>query len=345
MDITNMEKIEMPETIIYQSASFDPWYNLAVEELLLNTVREDQFILYLWQNRDTIVVGKNQNPWKECRAGLLERDGGYLARRLSGGGTVFHDLGNLNFTFIMSRAAYDLEKQSGIILTAVQTLGIPAELSGRNDLTVGGRKFSGNAFCFRKNSAYHHGTLLVASDLERLTKYLRVPEDKIRSKGIASVRSRVVNLTDYNQALTIETMSDALCREFTKVYRGRPTGFRETAQGLDSLDQKLIQELYEKYASWEWRYGEASDFDLEMATRFAWGGVEIGLKLEKGIVTYAAVYSDAMDAEFIGRLSPLFRGLRLNAPAMAAAIADADLGAERRPMQAEIGEWLLTKQF
>jgi lipoate-protein ligase A len=345
MDITNMEKIEMPETIIYQSASFDPWYNLAVEELLLNTVREDQFILYLWQNRDTIVVGKNQNPWKECRAGLLERDGGYLARRLSGGGTVFHDLGNLNFTFIMSRAAYDLGKQSGIILAAVQTLGIPAELSGRNDLTVGGRKFSGNAFCFRKNSAYHHGTLLVASDLERLTKYLRVPEDKIRSKGIASVRSRVVNLTDYNQALTIETMSDALCREFTKVYRGRPTGFRETAQGLDSLDQKLIQELYEKYASWEWRYGEASDFDLEMATRFAWGGVEIGLKLEKGIVTYAAVYSDAMDAEFIGRLSPLFRGLRLNAPAMAAAIADADLGAERRPMQAEIGEWLLTKQF
>jgi lipoate-protein ligase A len=335
----------MKETVIYQSASVDPWYNLAVEELLLDTVREDQFILYLWQNRDTIVIGKNQNPWQECRAGLLERDGGYLARRLSGGGTVFHDLGNLNFTFLMSRAAYDLEKQTGIILAAVQSMGIPAKLSGRNDLTAGGRKFSGNAFCFRKKSAYHHGTLLVASDLERLTQYLRVPEDKIRSKGIASVRSRVVNLTDYNPALTIETLSNALCREFTKAYRGRLVGVRETAKSVAALDQRIIQGLYEKYSSWDWRYGEAPNFDLEMAARFAWGGITIGLKLAKGIITEAMVYSDAMDAEFIGMLPPLVKGLRLSAPAMAAVITGADLGADRKSLQAEIGEWLLTKQL
>jgi lipoate-protein ligase A len=335
----------MPETLVYQSASADPWYNLAVEELLLDMVREEQYILYLWQNRDTIVIGKNQNPWNECRTGLLEQDGGRLARRLSGGGAVFHDLGNLNFTFVMRRAAYDLVQQTGIILAAVKKMGIPAELSGRNDLTVRERKFSGNAFCFRKNSAYHHGTILVASDLERLTKYLRVPEDKIRSKGIASVRSRVVNLTEYNSSLTVATMCDELCLQFTGTYRGRAGGVRETAQSVATLDQQAIQALYQKYSAWEWRYGEAPDFDLTMTTRFSWGGVEIGLKLTKGIIDEAAVYSDAMDAEFIEMLPPLLKGLRLSAPEMAETIAGADLGAVRRTMQTEIARWILTKKF
>lgn len=173
----------MPETLIYKSDSLDPWYNLAVEEILLDTVR-DGFILYLWQNRDTVVIGKNQNPWKECRVRMLEKDGGYLARRLSGGGAVFHDLGNLNFTFLMNRSDYDLEKQVNVILTAVRSLGIPAEKNGRNDLVINGRKFSGNAFCFRKNSAYHHGTILVSSSLEKMTKYLQVPEEKSDPKGL-----------------------------------------------------------------------------------------------------------------------------------------------------------------
>jgi lipoate---protein ligase len=335
----------MEETIIYQSASFDPWYNLALEELLLNTVGEDQFILYLWQNRDTIVIGRNQNPWQECRAGMLERDGGYLARRLSGGGTVFHDLGNLNFTFIMNRAAYDLEKQNGIILAAVRAMEIPAEISGRNDLTVGGRKFSGNAFCFRKKSAYHHGTILVASDLERLTKYLRVSEEKIRSKGITSVRSRVVNLTEYKPALNIEMLKEGLCREFIKAYHAEAAERRTTTGDLAALDQRLIQELYSKYASWEWRYGEAPKFDLVINTRFSWGGIEFGLKLAKGMITEATVYSDAMDAEFIELLAPLVKGVRLNAAEVAERITAADLGPARKSWQAEIGEWLLTKQF
>jgi lipoate-protein ligase A len=335
----------MNETIIYKSNSFDPWRNLAIEELLLDTVRENQYILYLWQNRDTIVIGKNQNPWKECRAGMLEQDGGYLARRLSGGGTVFHDLGNLNFTFLMNRDHYDLAKQAGIILTAVRNLGIPAEMSGRNDLTVAGRKFSGNAFCFRKNNAYHHGTILVASDFDKMTKYLQVPEDKIRSKGIESVRSRVVNLSEYIPSLKVDTLVDELCYEFTKAYRERHTEYQETVKSIASLDRAVIQELYQKYSSWEWRYGETLQFDLEIATRFPWGGLEIGLKLEKGIIAEAAVYSDAMDEEFIGMLPSLLKGLRLNGLVMANCICGIDLGIAGRQMQADIAQWIMTKKF
>jgi lipoate-protein ligase A len=333
----------MNETVIFKSDSFDPWYNLAVEEMLLDMVR-DEFILYLWQNRDTIVIGKHQNPWKECRAGMLEKDGGYLARRLSGGGTVFHDLGNLNFTFLMNRDNYDPEKQASIILAAVMRLGIPAEKTGRNDLTIAGRKFSGNAFCLRKNSAYHHGTILVSSALEKMNKYLQVPEDKIRSKGIDSVRSRVVNLIDYCPSITIETMKDLLCQEFIKIYNGSK-GVHPTVRSTDSLDKSTIKKLYEKYSSWEWRYGEAPNFDMELTARFSWGGIDIGLQLEQGIIKRAQVYSDAMDAEFIDMLPQVLKGIMLKASVMADCIRGMNIGKDSKQMQEDIARWFITKDF
>ncbi len=333
----------MCETIIFKSTSFDPWYNLAVEEVLLD-MEKDQIILYLWQNRDTIVIGKNQNPWKECRAGMLEKDGGYLARRLSGGGTVFHDLGNMNFTFLLNRAYYDLEKQASVILEAVKKLGIPAVKTGRNDLTIEGRKFSGNAFCFRKNNAYHHGTILVSSVLEKMNKYLQVPEDKIRSKGIDSVRMRVVNLIDYCPTLTIDTMMDLLSREFVKIYNGNPMSLKNI-QNTDSLDTGTIQRLYEKYSSWEWRYGQAPSFDIEFSTRFEWGGIDIGLQLERGIIKEVKVYSDAMDVEFIDMVAQALKGIILNAPVMADCICKIDAGTDRKQMQEDIAAWIITKDF
>lgn len=137
--------MEFKPEIIY-SQSFNPWYNLALEEYLLNGVSDNEVILYLWQNDNTVVVGRNQNAWKECRCKLLEEEGGKLARRLSGGGAVYHDLGNLNFTFLMKDSLYDLKHQLNVILNAVKMAGIEAEFSGRNDLVVQGKKFSGNAF-------------------------------------------------------------------------------------------------------------------------------------------------------------------------------------------------------
>jgi lipoate-protein ligase A len=205
-------------TEIIHTKTLDPWWNLAVEEYLLYNLEKDKCVLYLWQNQNTVVIGRNQNAWRECRTKLLEEEGGRLARRLSGGGAVFHDTGNLNFTFLVNRGDYNLEKQVGVILSAVKKVGIAAEMTGRNDMTVDGKKFSGNAFCFRKFNAYHHGTILVSADIGKLTRYLQVSTEKIRSKGIESVQSRVTNLAEYNPDLTIEEISAALTPSFASAF-------------------------------------------------------------------------------------------------------------------------------
>ena len=340
---------------IIRTRTFNPWWNLAVEEYLLDRVEPGQCILYLWQNENTIVIGRNQNPWKECKTELFESEGGKLARRLSGGGAVYHDLGNLNFTFITSREMYNLEKQLGVILDAVNSVGIKAEMSGRNDLTADGRKFSGNAFCFRKNSAYHHGTVLVSADFGRLSRYLQVSEEKMRSKGVQSVRSRVVNLTELQPALTIDKMSDALIASFESAYGG--TAAVEDAIDEGEAGRAVLEELYSKYSSWDWRYGEAPKFDVDMETRFPWGGVEIGFKLENGLVREASVYSDAMDEAYITALPEIFIGCIFSSKQLAERLMENAEGTEvttpitlnlsgiTRAMTLDLAEWIKGKGF
>ena len=180
----------------YRSDSLCPWHNLAVEEHILMTLPPETCVMYLYQHKNAVIIGKNQNAWKECRTEQLKREGGKLARRISGGGAVYHDMGNLNFSFILDRNDYDLHRQLGIILSAVRKLGISAEFSGRNDILSEGAKFSGNAFCYKKTGAFHHGTILVDADMTKLSRYLSVSKDKIASKGVDSVRSRVCNLKE-----------------------------------------------------------------------------------------------------------------------------------------------------
>lgn len=302
-------------TRIIHTSSSDPWWNLAVEEYLLERVEPGQCILYLWQNENTVVIGRNQNPWRECRTQLLESEGGRLARRLSGGGAVFHDIGNINFTFVASKEIYNLDKQLGVILDAVKSLGISAEKSGRNDLTADGRKFSGNAFCFRKNSSYHHGTVLVSADFDKLSKYLQVSSEKMTSKGVQSVQSRVVNLSELRPGLTVSDVSDSLITAFRAAYGSTAQVERCIKDGSES--QEALEELYSKYSSWNWRYGEAPAFDTEISKKFYWGEVQIGFTLEKGIVSKAAIYSDALDEAYISRLSGIFDGCPFNSVMMA----------------------------
>ena len=152
---------------VYESSGFDPHKNLAAEKHLMDITPPGVCLLYLWQNQNTVVIGKNQNAWLECRTTLLAQEGGVLARRLSGGGAVFHDLGNLNFTFIMRKEDYDLDKQLAVIQKACAYAGIDAQKSGRNDLLADGRKFSGNAFYQNRTHAYHHGTLMVDVDRDK----------------------------------------------------------------------------------------------------------------------------------------------------------------------------------
>ncbi|MTI96395.1 MAG: lipoate--protein ligase [Firmicutes bacterium] len=325
-------------TRVVRSHSFDPWFNLALEEHLLRSVADKaQVILYLWQNKHTVVIGRNQNAWKQCRCTLLEEEGGKLARRLSGGGAVYHDLGNLNFTFVMSRSFYNLEKQLAVILDAVKRQGIAARFSGRNDLTAEGRKFSGNAFYFKENMAYHHGTLLVDVNVEDMVKYLQVSEEKMRSKAVESVRSRVVNLKSLNPELTIEKMAESVHAAFNEAY-----GAAESVEEFDpqSID---LSELYEKYASWDWRLGSTPKFDVDFSTRFPWGEIEVGLVVHKGHIKSARFFSDAMNSQLIMDISPLLAGAPLQAEAVSSRLVLPELAEEDQVILNDIRGWLQEK--
>ena len=360
--------------LVCRAGGTDPYENLALEEALLNRVGEGELILYLWQNERTVVIGKNQNPWKECRTALLAEEGGHLARRLSGGGAVFHDLGNLNFTFLMPAQDYDLPRQLTVIQRACRSLGIPAERSGRNDLLADGRKFSGNAFYKHNGKAYHHGTLMVDVDLDRVQRYLSPSKAKLAAKGVESVRSRVVNLREFVPTLTVEQLADALIAALAEVYsegtgnREQGTGDRQQATGNETpvgavIDRPPIHEnlpdlslrdqsadwswqsvspgpvqmlnvddpdllsLTEKYASDAWLYGPKLPFTLSVEDRFPWGGIELQLNVNEGVIQTAKVYTDAMDETLAERLErrligSAFRGEALEERLQGAALPD-----------------------
>ena len=275
---------------IYESDGVDPHRNLAIEQHLLETVEGGCCLLYLWQNRSTVVIGRNQNAWAECRTALLSGEGGRLARRLSGGGAVYHDLGNLNFTFLVNTGDYDLDRQLSVIQTACRMLGVETERSGRNDLLADGRKFSGNAFYHHEGRSYHHGTLLVDVDTDRMGRYLSPSKAKLESKGVESVRSRVVNLKELNPAITVDALKTALFAAFSKVYG------LETAP-YDAIDEARIAELTAHYASDAWLFGQRIPFTFRCERRFSWGGIELQLSVDRGVVQDARVYTDDMNHE------------------------------------------------
>lgn len=322
---------------IIRSLSFDPWYNLALEEHLLRQVNENQIVLYLWQNQNTVVIGRNQNAWKECKWKELANDGGKLARRLSGGGAVYHDLGNLNFTFIMDRKLYDLNKQLQVILDTVNRAGIDAVYSGRNDLTVNEKKFSGNAFYFEKDVAYHHGTLLINTDFQKLFRYLQVSSEKISSKGIESIRSRVVNLASIDSSITIENMIEYLKRAFTHQYYGVSDEIK-----VDQVTDK-IKKLYEKYSSWEWRFGATPHFDISFEKRFSWGDIELGFNLKNGKIESVIVYSDALNYDIIGKISTSLKNCPFQLDAMIDRIDNLATDFEEEKIICDLKIWLETK--
>lgn len=307
------------------------WHNLAVEELLFDGLGRGARVFYLWQNQNTVVIGRHQNAWKECRVKLLEDEGGFLARRSSGGGAVFHDLGNLNFSFVVPRAEYDLRRQMDVIRRAVAEFGIEAEFTGRNDLVISGdgAKFSGNAFRFSKEAGLHHGTIMVNVEMNKLGRYLAPDEGKLKAKGIDSVRSRVRNLTEINPALAIPALSEALKRAFVATY-----GEAEVLT-VGQLAGDALTALEEKYHSWDFCLGKALPFDATLENRFVWGGVTLEMNLEAGAITGAKVYSDAMDEAMIARVAPALVGVRYENCALGAALRG--LG---NPQANEMAEWL-----
>lgn len=315
---------------IFRGQGFDPYHNLAIEEQLMEELPENGCILYLWQNQNTVVIGKNQNSWKECRTALLEEEGGLLARRLSGGGAVFHDLGNLNFTFIVSAKDYDVDRQLSVIQEACRQLGLRAEKSGRNDLLAEGRKFSGNAFYKTPKVCYHHGTILISADMEKLGRYLQPSKAKLKAKGVDSVRSRVTNLCELQPSLTVESMKAALEEAFQKVY-----GCRASLLTEEDLDRDALALLDLRNRSWEWNYGAKLAFDLSMEERFAWGEVRMEIRSSKGLIDSIRVYSDSMDRNLSPAIEGALLGCRLD-------LASLEAGLDKAPLEEAIRQDLKT---
>lgn len=309
----------------------NPYKNLALEEYLLKQVKDNEVILYLWQNEKTVVIGKNQNPWKECKIAELEADGGRLVRRLSGGGAVFHDLGNLNFTFLATKENYNIEKQLDVIVRAVNLLGIPAEKSGRNDITVEGRKFSGNAFYSDGVHCYHHGTILVKVDMSMLSHYLNVSREKLVSKGVESVRARVANLTEYRPELDITKMKEELMKAFGEVYQLLPVELNNS-----EINPNEISILEEKFSSWEWKLGRKMEFNYSLDRRFPWGDIELKFVVDSGKIINCIAYSDALETGYFEKLSLMLKGCDFSSVAMIEAVNHLDITPEEDVINSDV---------
>ena len=264
-----------------------PQYNLALEEYLcMRGMRDGLQFFMLWRNEPSIIVGRFQNTLEEIDTAYVEEHGIHVVRRNSGGGAVYHDQGNINYSFVMPDASgdFDFSLFTGPIIEALAALGVHAKLSGRNDLAIDGRKVSGGAQFRRGGIILHHGTLLYDTDLEVLSKALRPSEDKFQSKSVKSVRSRVANIMPFLPApLSVPDFQDRLC-----------SGIRDLAPF--ELEKDALGEIAklaeEKYSSWEWNYGSSPCFTERKKARFPWGGIEAFLVVDKGRITECSFRGD-----------------------------------------------------
>lgn len=300
---------------IYSAPTGDGWLNLARDGYFLENNKKGDVILYFYVNKNAVIIGRNQNAWKECSIANMDADGVQLVRRHSGGGAVFHDNGNLNFSFITDEKHYDLNRQMRVILNAVSKLGLKAELSGRNDITVDGKKFSGNAFSLAKGNRSHHGTILVNADLAKLSNYLCVSKEKMRSKGIDSVRARVCNLCELSSGLTVEAMRRLVIESFIEEYGAA------SEYVFDGMALAEVEERRERLASWEWRFGKTPQFDFETDKRFSFGDTQIYFNLRDGVIRETKVYSDCLDTELTTEIENALTGVHFRKEEIKAALS------------------------
>ena len=280
----------------------NPYWNIAVENYLVE--HTECITLYLWRNRRTVVIGQNQNPFSEVNVEALEADGGYLMRRKTGGGAVYHDDGNINFSFVVPKSLYDQRRQFAVIQRAVESFGLHTELSGRNDILAEGRKFSGNAFSKGRVNDLHHGTLLISGDMSDLARYLKPKPAKLQKHGVQSVRSRVVNLSELNPGITPDSIVPCLRAAFELEYSGKS----EYSEYSEIIKRPEVRALYEQFASPEWKYGRWRSFTAQRSAQFDWGGVELSLTIDNDVITEVQLASDALDLAALDETRRLLTG-------------------------------------
>ena len=288
------------------SNQYDPFLNRAVEQYLTDNQEEGMVTMYLWKNQRTVVIGYNQNPYSECNVQLLLDEGGHLMRRGTGGGAVYHDLGNINFSFIADKKLYDVRKQLSVIQDALLSYGLQTEISGRNDLTCEGRKFSGNAFAKGQRNNLHHGTILIKTDGTMMQRYLIVDKAKLMKNGVKSVASRVINLSELVPELTSENIKQPLIASFEKIYGGNANWL-----DFDTLINKPeVQAIKDQISGHDFLFGRWEQFKTTKKARFPWGGVEIALQVDEAhaIIKDIQIASDCLEPETIQQAEQLLQG-------------------------------------
>ena len=264
-----------------QNDSTDPRYNLALEEYVFKHLKFEEDFIMLWQNEPSVIVGKNQNTVEEINVDYVEQHGIHVVRRSTGGGAVYHDLGNLNYTFITKAdgTGIDFRKFTQPVIRVLNSLGVPAEFNSRNDIAIRGKKFSGNAQRVYKNRVLHHGTIMFNSKLEDVHNVLKVKAEKFKSKSVKSVRSRVTNISDYlPEPITIDEFKKLLLE---RLFLEQDSPKREYV--LTEEDQAEIRKMMEeKYANWEWNYGYSPKFNYEKTDRFDGGNASSALECREG---------------------------------------------------------------
>jgi lipoate-protein ligase A len=315
---------------IHFSKSYDGHTNLAADGLFLDTLQKGDIMLYMYINENAVIIGRNQNAWRECNLMSMECDGVQLVRRHTGGGAVFHDKGNLNFSFIMAEKDYDLQRQFKVVMNAIKKLGLEPELSGRNDIIVDGRKFSGNAFGFSKGNRAHHGTILVNADLARFANYLNVSKAKLMSKGVESVQSRVCNLSSFVPDITVERMSAMLIESFIEEY-GEAVAYSMNETVLSNIEYRRNQLM-----SWEWRFGKTPECENFVEQRFSFGEMQMHFTIKNGRIAKLMLYSDSMDTTLVSQLLYVLKGCKFERNAL----REAFLSIENADVAREIVEFM-----
>lgn len=299
----------MTKLKVFLSDSLNPHLNLATEEWIFHNLDPSQQILFLWRNEETVVIGRNQNPWSECNLAKMKEDNVHLARRTTGGGAVFHDLGNTNFTFLSPKESYKRENNVQVIFNALKTFGIQGEASGRNDLLIpfhdGPRKFSGSAYREKKDRAFHHGTLLLHTDLTRLGNYLTPDPKKLQSKGKESVRARVANLSEVAAEIKHQHIVDTMVKAFEDFYGAKAEIESLTMASLQQMPE--LKSQYDQLSSWDWLYGNTLEFSHKMDEYLSLGFFDIHFKVEEGQIRDLKIYTDCLYPTLIDELSEALR--------------------------------------
>ncbi|NFL95864.1 lipoate--protein ligase [Clostridium botulinum] len=290
--------------------STNPFFNLALEEYLLKNVdiREDYFIL--WQNQPTIVIGKHQNTLKEINMNFVKDNNINVVRRNSGGGAVYHDLGNINFTFITKydeKHLLDFKTFTNPVVYSLGKLNVKAELSGRNDILIDGRKISGNSQHIYKDRFLHHGTLLFNSELENLVKALNVDNDKILSKGIESIKSRVTNIKEHvKEDIFMEKFKEILIENIFMWNKSSLKEYNLTNDHINDIE-KLMEE---KYMTWQWNYGYSPEFNYRNSKRFQGGKLEVLLNIVEGHINECKIYGDFLGLMDVSEIEKRIIGIK-----------------------------------